>query len=35
MKKLKLEELEVTSFATTSTAAGDRGTVLPRRTHAR
>jgi hypothetical protein len=28
MKKLKLEELEVTSFATTTSAARDRGTVL-------
>jgi hypothetical protein len=28
MKKLKLEELEVTSFATTPDAASDRGTVV-------
>ena len=28
MKKLKLENLEVTSFATTSAAARERGTVL-------
>jgi len=28
MKKLKLEELEVTSFATTPGAASDRGTVV-------
>jgi hypothetical protein len=28
MKKLKLEHLEVTSFATTSDAPRDRGTVL-------
>ncbi len=28
MTKLKLEDLEVTSFATTSDAAGRRGTVL-------
>jgi hypothetical protein len=28
MTKLKLEDLQVTSFATTSDAAGQRGTVL-------
>jgi hypothetical protein len=28
MKKLKLEELEITSFETTSGAARERGTVL-------